>query len=51
MAARLSSSQTCFVILDATTGTRYGKTTAANCYADWATPVNVTATTPAAAGW
>jgi type IV pilus assembly protein PilA len=51
MAARLSSSQTCFVILDATTGTKYGKTTPANCYADWATPVNVTATTPAAAGW
>ena len=45
------SSQSCFVILDATTGTRYGKTTAANCYADWATPVTVTATTPAAAGW
>jgi len=51
MAARLSASQDCFVILDATTGTKYGKTTAANCYADWATPVNVTATTPAAAGW
>ena len=51
MAARLSSSQTCFVILDATTGTRYGKTTPANCYADWVTPVTVTATTPAAAGW
>jgi type IV pilus assembly protein PilA len=51
MAARLSSSQSCFVILDSTTGTRYGQTTAANCYANWATPVNVTATTPAAAGW
>jgi type IV pilus assembly protein PilA len=50
-AARLSSSQSCFVILDATTGTRYGKTTAANCYADWATTVTVTATSPAAAGW
>ncbi len=51
MAARLSSSQSCFVILDATTGTRYGETTAANCYADWVTTVTVTATTPAAAGW
>jgi len=51
MAARFSSSQTCFVILDATTGTKYGKTTAANCYADWVTAVTVTATTPAAAGW
>ena len=50
-AARLSSSQSCFVILDSTTGTKYGKTTAANCYADWATTVTVTATTPAAAGW
>lgn len=51
MAARMSASQSCFVILDATTGTRYGETTAANCYADWVTPVTVTATTPAAAGW
>jgi type IV pilus assembly protein PilA len=51
MAARLSSSQSCFVILDAATGTRYGETTAANCYADWVTAVTVTATTPAAAGW
>jgi type IV pilus assembly protein PilA len=51
MAARLSASQTCFVILDATTGTRYGQTTAANCYADWITAVTVTATTPAAGGW
>ena len=50
-AARLSASQSCFVILDATTGTRYGETTPANCYADWATPATVTATTPAAAGW
>jgi type IV pilus assembly protein PilA len=50
-AARLSSSQSCFVILDATTGTRYGETTAANCYADWATTITVTATTPALAGW
>jgi type IV pilus assembly protein PilA len=50
-AARLSASQSCFVILDATTGTKYGKTTAANCYADWVTAVTVTATTPAAAGW
>ena len=32
-AARLSASQSCFVILDATTGTKYGETTAANCYA------------------
>ena len=45
-AARLSASQSCFVILDATTGTRYGETTAANCYADWATTVTVTATHP-----
>jgi type IV pilus assembly protein PilA len=50
-AARLSSSQSCFVILDATSGTKYGETTAANCYADWATAVTVTATSPAAAGW
>ena len=50
-AARLSSSQSCFVILDSTTGTRYAETTAANCYADWATVATVTATTPAAAGW
>jgi type IV pilus assembly protein PilA len=50
-AARLSNSQTCFAILDATSGTRYAKTTAANCYANWVTPVTVTATTPAAAGW
>jgi type IV pilus assembly protein PilA len=50
-AARRSASQSCFVILDATTGTRYGQTTAANCYADWVTTVTVTATTPAAAGW
>ena len=50
-AARLSSSQSCFVILDSTTGTKYGQTTAANCYADWATAATVTATTPAAAGW
>ncbi len=50
-AARLSNSQSCFVILDATTGTKYGKTTAANCYANWATTVTVTATTPSAAGW
>ena len=33
-AARLSSSQSCFVILDAVTGTKYGKTTLANCNAD-----------------
>jgi type IV pilus assembly protein PilA len=51
MAARLSSSQSCFVILDATSGTKYGKTTAANCYADWATTITVTAPSPIAAGW
>jgi len=51
-AARLSNSTSCFVILDAVTGTKYGKTTAANCTATWAaTAGNVTATTPAAAGW
>ncbi len=51
-AARMSSSTSCFVILDATTGTKYGETTAANCSATWAaTAGNVTATTPAAAGW
>ncbi|MGH2596791.1 MAG: type II secretion system protein [Actinomycetota bacterium] len=51
-AARLSTSTSCFVILDATTGTKYGKTAVANCNATWAgTAGNVTATTPAAAGW
>jgi type IV pilus assembly protein PilA len=51
-AARLSSSTSCFVILDAVTGTQYGKTTVANCNATWAGAAgNVTATTPAAAGW
>ena len=51
-AARMSPSTSCFVILDATTGTKYGETTAANCNATWAgTAGNVTATTPAAAGW
>ncbi len=36
-AARMSASSTCFVILDGTTGTRYGTTaTAANCTATWA---------------
>jgi type IV pilus assembly protein PilA len=51
-AARLSTSASCFVILDAVTGTKYGETTVANCNATWAgNPVNVTATTPAAAGW
>jgi type IV pilus assembly protein PilA len=51
-AARLSISTSCFVILDAATGTQYGKTTLANCNATWAgTAGNVTATTPAAAGW
>jgi prepilin-type N-terminal cleavage/methylation domain-containing protein len=51
-AARMSSSTSCFVILDAVTGTRYGETTAANCNATWAgTAGNVTSVTPAAAGW
>jgi type IV pilus assembly protein PilA len=51
-AARMASSTSCFVILDATTGTQYGETTAANCTATWAgTAGNVTAATPAAAGW
>jgi type IV pilus assembly protein PilA len=51
-AARMSSSTSCFVILDASLGTKYGVTTAANCNATWAgTAGNVTATTPAAAGW
>lgn len=51
-AARMATSTSCFVILDATTGTKYGVTTAANCNATWAgTAGNVTATTPAAAGW
>lgn len=51
-AARMSSSTSCFVILDAPTGTKYGTTTGANCNAAWAgTPGNVTATSPAAGGW
>ena len=51
-AARYSTSTSCFVILDAVTGTMYGKTTLANCNATWAgTAGNVTATTPAVAGW
>ncbi len=51
-AARYSNSTSCFVILDTPTGTSYGKTTLANCNATWAgTAGNVTATTPAAAGW
>ncbi|MEO8423034.1 MAG: type II secretion system protein [Actinomycetota bacterium] len=50
-AARMSTSQTCFVIFDSTTGTRYGMTaTPANCTATWAA-ANAAATTPAAAGW
>jgi type IV pilus assembly protein PilA len=50
-AARMAASQTCFVILDAATGTRYGKTaTAAQCTATWAA-ANAAATSPAAAGW
>ncbi len=48
--ARMATSTSCFVIVDSTTGTKYGKTTAANCNASWAGTVgNVTATTPAAA--
>jgi prepilin-type N-terminal cleavage/methylation domain-containing protein len=51
-AARMSASTSCFVILDAATGTKYGKTTAANCDAGWAGAAgNVTATTPSAGGW
>lgn len=51
-AARMATSTSCFVILDAVTGTRYGETIAANCTAAWAgTAGNVTATTPVAAGW
>lgn len=51
-AARLSSSNSCFVILDGVVGTMYGKTAAANCNATWAgTAGNVTATSPATAGW
>ena len=50
-AARMSASGKCFVILDGTTGTRYGTTvTAANCTATWAA-ANAAATSPAAAGW
>jgi type IV pilus assembly protein PilA len=50
-AARMSASQSCFVIVDSTTGTRYGTTTTvAQCTATWAA-ANATATTPAAGGW
>jgi type II secretory pathway pseudopilin PulG len=50
-AARLSSTNACFVIYD-TGATFFGRTTAGNCTADWAiTPGNVTATTVAAGGW
>jgi type IV pilus assembly protein PilA len=50
-AARMSDSQTCFVILDGTSGTRYGKTaTLANCTATWAA-ANAAASSPGAAGW
>jgi type II secretory pathway pseudopilin PulG len=50
-AARLSASNSCFVVLDATTGTTYGKTTTpAQCTATWAA-ANATAGTPGAAGW
>ena len=38
-AARMSASQSCFVILDATTGTKYGETTRPrNCYARLGAP-------------
>jgi type IV pilus assembly protein PilA len=51
-AARMSSSSSCFVILDSIAGTMYGIAAAANCNAAWAgTAGNVTAPTPAAAGW
>lgn len=52
-AARMSSSTTCFLVVDSLAGTRYGSTaTAANCTAAWAgTAGNVTATTPTAGGW
>jgi type IV pilus assembly protein PilA len=50
-AARLSSSNACFVILDGAAGTRYGKTaTPAQCTATWAA-ANATAISPGAAGW
>jgi prepilin-type N-terminal cleavage/methylation domain-containing protein len=50
-AARMSASQTCFVILDGTIGTKYGETpTPANCTATWAA-ANAIANTPAAGGW
>jgi type IV pilus assembly protein PilA len=51
--ARMATSNTCFVVVDSLTGTLYGATTtASNCSGTWAsTPGNVTATTPAAAGW
>jgi type IV pilus assembly protein PilA len=50
-AARMSTSSTCFVILDGVAGTRYGKTaTPATCTATWAA-ANAAATSPAAAGW
>jgi type IV pilus assembly protein PilA len=51
-AARLSSSQSCFVILDGTSGTLYGKTTLANCNATWVNAnAGTLATNPAAADW
>jgi hypothetical protein len=47
----MSTSSTCFVILDGVAGTKYGKTaTPANCTATWAA-ANAAATSPAAAGW
>jgi type IV pilus assembly protein PilA len=51
-AARLSATDTCFVIFDSGGVIHYGSTTPANCTADWAiTPGNVTATTLLAGGW
>jgi type IV pilus assembly protein PilA len=51
-AARLSASNTCFVIYDTGGVIHFGSTTPANCTADWAiTPGNVTATTLASGGW
>ena len=51
-AAKMSASQTCFLIFDSLNGTLYGKTsTPANCTANYAASGVLTATSPAAAGW
>jgi type IV pilus assembly protein PilA len=51
-AARMSASQTCFLLLDSLAGTFYGTTTtAANCTANYAASGALTATSPSAAGW